>query len=202
VDRSPGYGRVPVGGHGVTVSEAATVAVVILLVSLYAAYRVQKWLRRFARRHRGAIGFITGLFAGRSLQRRRPQPLQGDDMWAACELSKWGRGYRDLLACRWCNEPLRGATGFCGQQCRDVARGNHYFNEARKLRRWADGHRCTGCGKSGTGVTIEIDHIERAWGRHNVPSCIHHQDNLQSLCGGGGKSCHQKRTNRQRRGAA
>lgn len=57
-----------------TLSDVATYAAVILVVSLYGAYRLQKWLRRFARKHRGAIGFVIGLFAGRTIAAKSQPP--------------------------------------------------------------------------------------------------------------------------------
>lgn len=56
-----------------TLEALATYAAAIVVVSLYVAYRVLRRLDRLRRKHRGTIGFVTGLFAGRATT-KRPSP--------------------------------------------------------------------------------------------------------------------------------
>lgn len=50
--------------------------------------------------------------------------------------------------------------------------------------------------KGRRGHVLEVDHIEAAEGRHSKTDCVHHLDNLRTLC----RECHRRRTAEQRRG--
>lgn len=54
---------------------------------------------------------------------------------------------------------------------------------------------CEGCGAVVPvgGTPVEVDHIERAMGRHGEASCVHHMRNLRVLC----VPCHRANTKRQ-----
>jgi hypothetical protein len=142
----------------------------------------------------GLAYVVLGKWLHREQSRPRPPVLQGDDIYRACVLSAWQGG---PWACRWCNGLIpRNRYNFCGPRCADEANENHVFDRARSARRRMDGYRCTQCGSA---EHLEVDHIDAALGRHREPGCIHHLANLRTLCGGGGRSCHQQRTNGQRR---
>lgn len=152
-----------------------------------------RYLRRASRRavhhlERRAIDAILGVLLFRWLRnwqpaaRPRPLVLTGDDIYRACPLSRW---QGDPKACRWCNRLLpQRARRWCTAQCRIVAETNHVYSEARDAALQRDGHRCTRCGAGPTfDRAVETNHIELARGRHDQPGCIHHLDNLESLCG-------------------
>lgn len=167
----------------------------VAIVWWMAARVARRWGRRFRRHPIRTTITVAAVFRRRPAVRRPPPPVvaTGDDIYRNCPLSRWKGG---PWACRWCNELIpRGRTMFCGPKCNDEATDNHVFSQARKVRRRMDGHACVQCGSD---QALEVDHIDPALGRHNVPDCIHHLTNLRTLCGGGGNSCHQRRTNAQR----
>lgn len=143
------------------------------------------------------LSWLTGRRGHRG-QRSRPAPprppaLEGDEIYRACPLSRW---QGDPAACRWCNGLLPdGRPRFCGPACTDWALDNHDFDHARAARRRMDRYQCVRCGRR---EHLEVNHIVPVLGRHDVPGCWHHLAGLQTLCGGGGQSCHQIETNRQR----
>lgn len=57
-----------------TLTELAMYAAVILAFSLFAAYQLVRWARRFRRKHRALCGFIAGLFVGRVTARPKLAP--------------------------------------------------------------------------------------------------------------------------------
>jgi predicted RNA-binding Zn-ribbon protein involved in translation (DUF1610 family) len=188
-------------------SFAVDLAPLALLVAVVVGVAVARRLARATRRsfgrwqRRTVDAAFTGLFAalfGRWLDQRRPaRPpvLTGDDIYRACPLSAW-QGAPNT--CRWCDRPLpERRPRFCGPQCADLALDNHVFDRARSARRRIDSYQCTKCGST---RHLEVHHAnEPAHGRHAEDGCMHHLDGLRTLCGGGGVSCHQRETNRQRR---
>jgi hypothetical protein len=174
-------------------------ALVALVVTAFVAYVVVgagwRYLRRASRRavhhlERRAIDALLAVVLFRWLRNRQPTPrprpavLTGDDIYRACPLSTW---QGDPMACRWCNRllPAR-ATRWCAAQCRITATTNHDYRLAHDAALARDGFRCTrpGCGATATlDRAIETNHIELARGRHDQPGCIHHLENLESLCG-------------------
>lgn len=62
---------------------------------------------------------------------------------------------------------------------------------AREAARKRDGRRCVRCG---SGIGIEVNHIEPRNGQGYGNGCHHHQDNLETLC----KVHHREVTNEQR----
>ena len=108
---------------------------------------------------------------------------------------KWRKGL-----CRRCGSELTGRrTTWCSDECGSWWFNNHWFNYAKggvADRRKVEGSWRWTCELCETVVvSYEIDHIERARGRHNVASCVHHQENLRLLC----KPCHRAVTAAQRR---
>jgi hypothetical protein len=174
---------------------ALAVAVIIALVGLWLVGAAIRWTHRARRRWRRRI--LPVLIAYRWLKRRehapRPAVLAGDDIYRTCDLSTWEGG---PWACRMCNGLIpRNRTRFCGPQCTDAALDNHVFDRARAARRRMDGYRCVRCGST---EHLEVNHKTPILGLHDVPGCHHHLSNLETLCGGGGTSCHQFTTNGQR----
>jgi len=148
---------------------------------------MHRWERRLTRRVVAALAFVVfGRWLHGRGQRRpvRPPALEGDDIYRACPLSAWTG---DPAACRWCNGLLpERATRWCTARCRIRAEQNHVYRLARDAALERDGHRCTRrrCGAgSNLDRAVETNHIVLARGRHDQPGCIHHLDNLESLCG-------------------
>jgi hypothetical protein len=174
------------------------------LVAAAVTVALGRMFRKKSRRRR-LYGFVGGLIAGKLsvgwAQRQRGRaparpPLAGDDMWAACPLSRWGKTDRRLDACRACNGPLPvNRDRFCGPACKDWATDNHWFDAARTAARKRDGYACVKCRRTDR---IEVNHIVPVLEQHKVPGCMHHLTGLETLCAGKG-SCHQTETNRQRR---
>jgi hypothetical protein len=147
--------------------------------------------RQLARR---AVDILLAVFLyswwkkGQANARPRPPVLTGDELARACTLSRW---QGDARACRWCNHliPERRGGPLCSSRCDREWRRNHVFGGAGGAREAAlerDHDTCTrtGCERTHSFErSLEVDHIEMARGRHGEISCIHHLDNLRSLCG-------------------
>jgi hypothetical protein len=184
----------------VSIDTLITFAALVVMGLAVVAFLIARWLlgmagdmakvarRQFARRAVDALFVVIGFkwLQGRTQPAPRPRPpvLQGDEIYRACPLSRW---QGDAAACRWCNRMLPQRAGkWCTARCRIDAEQNHIYNLARDAALTRDGHRCTwpGCAVEATYErAIETNHIELARGRHDQPGCIHHLDNLESLCG-------------------
>lgn len=131
----------------------------------------------------------------RWFKKDRPRPaLQGDDMYAACIMSRFTG---DPARCRWCNDELPArSTRWCGTECRVAGEENHIFAKARDAAQKRDGYRCKTCGAQKTKeYALEVNHAaERAWSRHKQQGCVHHLSGLETLC----HDCHAVVTARQR----
>ncbi|MHB8146621.1 MAG: hypothetical protein ACYDGM_05075 [Vulcanimicrobiaceae bacterium] len=123
---------------------------------------------------------------------------------AACSLAARVAG-----GCAWCGTPLpaRRRT-WCSDRCGDAFWKNHWWSLARRAAKRRDKYRCTKCGhalpkrpartafrteaayknamsawraarKTGR---LEVNHIVAAHGRHAQISCVHHVENLETLC--------------------
>jgi 5-methylcytosine-specific restriction endonuclease McrA len=112
-----------------------------------------------------------------------------------CELSLYSGGE---YTCQWCAvELIVGGkrTVWCSSKCRLTWERNHLWNRARSAARRRDKYACKVCGKSkAEGHKIEVNHIEPLVGRGYHYGCVHHQNNLETLC----KEHHQEKTNEQR----
>lgn len=123
----------------------------------------------------------------------RPNPPE------ACPLSR----YKGIGSCVWCGKDLSGRqTRWCSPACSmDWAR-NHMWTEARKASRRRDKYACLECGVTEGDHNAErrgwqaheVDHVVRAFGKHTTTSCIHHLDNLRTLC----HPCHVAKTRADR----
>jgi len=121
---------------------------------------------------------------------------------AACRLATGAAG-----ECRWCGAalPARRKT-WCSERCSDGFWNNHWWTLARRVAKKRDKYRCTRCGHKPLGRSdpryrkrratdrLEVNHIVAAGGAHRVLSCLHHLDNLETLC----LECHRERTAAQR----
>jgi 5-methylcytosine-specific restriction endonuclease McrA len=77
---------------------------------------------------------------------------------------------------------------------------------ARRAAKRRDRYRCTRCGHKPPPRShpkykrlrktdrLEVNHIRQARGAHRALSCLHHLENLETLC----LACHQAETRRQR----
>jgi hypothetical protein len=136
-----------------------------------------------------------------------------DALLAVCSLAPPVAGG----ACAWCAAelPQRRRT-WCSDRCGDLFWANHWWSVARSAAKRRDRYRCRRCGTRGpkrparvahrtrtaylaamrawraakkTG-RLEVNHIDPAAGRHGQLSCVHHLDNLETLC----VSCHKAHT--------
>lgn len=137
-------------------------------------------------------------------------------MSVRCDALVWPE--RSERRCDGCGDALTGRQRrWCSDDCANLYWTNHRFNRAREACRersvaryrlveiygpdgtverqcYVPTHwRCAHCGRHTP--FPEVNHIRPAMGAHAAESCIHHQDNLEVLCG----DCHAVVTRRQRR---
>lgn len=107
-----------------------------------------------------------------------------------CTLTVWSG---DSGFCQVCNVELPSGrrTVFCSPKCSRWFEVNHVWRRARTAARRRDKYSCTSCGVHKTVEGVDVDHREPVNGvNYNVPSCLHHQENLQTLC----KTHHKEKT--------
>jgi 5-methylcytosine-specific restriction endonuclease McrA len=102
--------------------------------------------------------------------------------------------------CRGCGGELTGRrTVWCSDACSRAYWANHIWTAARGAAKKRDGHKCVTCGAPadgiGTGVALEVNHIDPRNGAGYGTGCWNHLDNLETLC----HACHVKVTNQQAR---
>jgi 5-methylcytosine-specific restriction endonuclease McrA len=149
-------------------------------------------------------------------------PPKSASLLAACSLSRAQPG-----GCAWCGAalPARRRT-WCSDRCGDAFWNNHWWSQARAAAKRRDKYRCTRCGhaapkrpsrvrfpsetaykaamrawRAGKAANrVEVNHRDPARGAHSTLSCIHHLENLETLC----VTCHKATTSamRPRRPAA
>ena len=126
--------------------------------------------------------------------------------------------------CAWCAAalPPRRRT-WCSDRCGELFWANHWWSVARTAVKRRDRYRCRRCGARGPKrpslatfasrpkylaamrawraakkiTRLEVNHIDPAAGRHGQLSCVHHLDNLETLC----MSCHKVHTSALRHSA-
>lgn len=99
-----------------------------------------------------------------------------------CMLTVWN-GEADK--CQVCNSELvdNRRTVYCSKKCSLWWERNHVWRKARPAARRRDKYCCTICGVHRNVEPVDVDHRTPINGvNYNIPSCIHHQDNLQTLC--------------------
>jgi len=135
---------------------------------------------------------------------RRAQKLPA--WWPACGMLVLREGRCSLAAC---GKPLTGRqTRWCSRKCTRVFLVNHQWTPAQLAALKRDGYTCRHCGfcpgkqpdRIGRMIWrrrhhgMEVNHIAPLNGRGYRIGCVHHQENLETLC----HSCHLEVTMRQR----
>jgi len=139
-------------------------------------------------------------------------PPKSASLLAACTLAR-----AQAEGCAWCGQPLpaRRRT-WCSERCSNAFWDNHWWSRARVAAKRRDKYRCARCGhvppkrpsrarfpveaayraamrvwRAGRAENrVEVNHREPALGAHGTLSCIHHLDNLETLC----VTCHKSFT--------
>jgi len=120
-------------------------------------------------------------------------------------------------ACAWCAAELPPRRrSWCSDRCGELFWMNHWWSVARTAAKRRDRYRCKRCGVRGPKrpsasahrtrkaylaalrayreekkvARLEVNHIDPAAGKHRQLSCVHHLDNLETLC----LSCHKHHT--------
>jgi hypothetical protein len=109
---------------------------------------------------------------------------------------------------------------WCSDRCGDAFWNNHWWSQARSAAKRRDKYRCIRCGhiapKRPTRVRfpnetayraaarawragraenrLEVNHLSPALGAHGALSCVHHLENLETLC----VACHKAFTSETR----
>lgn len=99
-----------------------------------------------------------------------------------CSLTVWSG---DEGKCQVCdNVIVEGRrTVYCSKKCSLWWERNHVWRKARVNARRKGKYACSVCGETKATTKIEVDHRQPINGvNYNIPSCIHHEDNLQVLC--------------------
>lgn len=95
--------------------------------------------------------------------------------------------------CDRCEAELStGRRRWCSDDCSAHYYRHHIWQYARNAALRRDKQTCVnGCDHP----MLEVDHIKAARGAHSKHACVHHLDNLRTLC----VPCHKARTAEQRR---
>jgi ParB/RepB/Spo0J family partition protein len=117
-----------------------------------------------------------------------------DTLSIGCSLVQW-KGEKGR--CNWCDKELTGRqTRWCSRDCTEAYSVNHWWSYASRAAKDRDGHRCKKCGRGPAPTArLEVHHVVAAEGKHSTASCIHHLENLETLC----RPCHleEERTKRE-----
>lgn len=88
--------------------------------------------------------------------------------------------------CQHCDRPLPAGgrrRTWCSDKCRRTFERNHIWRRARIAARRAGKYRCAWPGGCHTGDDhLEVHHVNPVGPDGYIPSCSHHQANLQVLC--------------------
>jgi DNA-directed RNA polymerase subunit RPC12/RpoP len=95
---------------------------------------------------------------------------------------------------------------WCSDRCAERFWNNHWWTLARRAAKRRDRYRCKRCGHKPPPRShptykrlrktdrLEVNHIRQALGAHRALSCLHHLENLETLC----LDCHREQTAAQR----
>jgi hypothetical protein len=139
-------------------------------------------------------------------------PAKSASLLAGCALARSRAG-----GCAWCGGdlPPRRRT-WCSDRCGEAFWTNHWWTLARSAAKRRDKYRCRRCGhvapkrpsrvrfadeaayraamrawRAGKPVNrLEVNHRVPALGAHRALSCLHHLENLETLC----VACHRETT--------
>jgi hypothetical protein len=139
-------------------------------------------------------------------------PPKSASLLAACALAQGRPG-----SCCWCGAvlPPRRRT-WCSDRCGEAFWENHWWSVARRAAKRRDKYRCRRCGhappkrpskarfpraaefraamrawRAGRPTErLEVNHRLPALGAHRALSCVHHLENLETLC----VACHRVET--------
>ena len=126
--------------------------------------------------------------------------------WPSCGMLAVHPGHCSLASC---DKPLTGRqTRWCSQKCAYVFLNQHQWSRAQRLALRRDKYTCQACGFTAAKRAdrigrmiwrrrhhgMEVNHIHPLNGRGYQIGCVHHLDNLQTLC----HKCHLEVTARQR----
>jgi hypothetical protein len=137
---------------------------------------------------------------------------RGAELLKDCALARPSAG-----GCAWCGAALPlGRRRWCRDACSEAFWKNHWWSLARQAAKRRDRWRCVRCGRAApkrpsahafaareeylaafrgwraarkTG-RLEVNHREPCAGLHGTLSCLHHLDNLETLC----VPCHRLHT--------
>ena len=139
-------------------------------------------------------------------------PAKSEALLAVCTLAQSEPG-----ACRWCGDALpKLRRTWCSDRCGTAFWKNHWWTLARSAAKRRDKYRCKECGQAlpkrpariafRTEIAykaamrtwrsrrkverLEVNHVIPCLGKHMVLSCLHHLDNLETLC----VACHKGHT--------
>lgn len=107
-----------------------------------------------------------------------------------CVLTVWSESDG---CCQVCDTVIidKRRSVFCSKKCGAWWERNHVWRKARIAARRRDKYCCVKCGVHRDVEGIDVDHVSPVNGlNYNTPSCLHHQDNLQTLC----KKHHKEKT--------
>ena len=142
-------------------------------------------------------------------------PPKSVSLLAQCDLANTSG-----IGCAWCGAelPKRRRT-WCSDRCANEFWSNHWWSLARAAAKRRDKYRCRRCSheppkrptrrrypveaeykaamrtwrRARRTERVEVNHIVQAKGRHGSLSCVHHLNNLETLC----VRCHKSETSAQ-----
>lgn len=130
--------------------------------------------------------------------------MSASALTASCPLARPAPG-----GCSWCGAALPPSRRvWCGPKCAAAFADNHWWRKARRAAKRRDKRRCARCGHapaprpgpakfsrrrdylaalrawraSRPADRLEVHHRAPCRGGHDAPGCVHHLENLETLC--------------------